>query len=110
MALIAIVGAVLSVSSFLNGSTPSGGGFSLSLCGLSAPEDLVIGTYLDARAAELEQPAGNDNSPVNFVVESGETAVDIAARLEEKGLVSDAELFRRYVQYHGLDTDIEVGE
>jgi UPF0755 protein len=110
VALIAIVGAVLSVGSFLNGSAPGSGGISLSLCGLSAPEDLLISTYLDARAAELEQPAGSDDTPVTFVVEPGETAAEIADRLEEEGLVSDAELFRRYVQHHGLDAGIEVGE
>lgn len=113
VALIAIVGAVLSVSSFFNSAAPGSGtgGIPLSICGLSsAPEELVIGTYLDAKAAELEQPAGSDDTPVTFIVESGETAVDIAARLKEKELISDAELFRRYVQYHGLDADIEVGE
>jgi UPF0755 protein len=107
--LMAVIGAVVSVGSFLGGFTP-GGGFSLSLCGLSAPEDLLIGTYLDARAAELEQPAGSDDSPVTFVIEPGETAVEIATRLEEEGLISDAELFRRYAQYHELDADMEVGE
>jgi UPF0755 protein len=111
VALAAMVGVVFSVNRFL-GSTSSGmGGLSLSLCGLSTSgEDLLIATYLEARAAELEQPAGNDDTPITFVVEAGETATDIAARLKEAGLVSDAELFRRYVQYHGLDAGIEVGE
>ncbi|MCP4539945.1 MAG: endolytic transglycosylase MltG [Chloroflexi bacterium] len=113
VALVAIVGAVLSVSSFFTSAAPGGGvgSIPLSLCGLSsAPEDIVIGTYLEANAGALEQPAGNDDTTVTFIVESGETAVDIAARLVEKELISDAELFRRYVQYHGLDADIEVGE
>jgi UPF0755 protein len=111
VALVAIVGAVLSVNQFL-GNTSSGiGGFSFSLCGLSTSgEGLLIGTYLEARAAELEQPAGDDDTPVTFVVEPGETAGDIAARLKEQNLISDAELFRRYVQYHELDAGIEVGE
>ena len=108
VALMAIGTAVLSIRSFLGGSVP--GGFAVSLCGLSAPEELLIGTYLDAHAAELEQSAGDDDTPITFVVEPGETAVDIATRLAEADLVSDAELFRRYVQYHGLDAGIEVGE
>jgi UPF0755 protein len=80
------------------------------MCGLSSPNDLMIGLYLDARAAELEQQAGSDDTPIAFVVDPGETAVEIADRLRTAGLVSDAELFRRYVQYHGLDAGIEVGE
>jgi len=109
MALIAIVGTVLSVGSFFASSSP-GGSVSLSLCGLTAPEGLLIGAYLEARAADLEQPAGNDDTPVTFIIEPGETAAQIADRLEEEQLVSDAELFRRYVQYHGLDAGIEAGE
>ena len=79
-------------------------------CDLSSPDDGLIGLYLDARAAELEQPAGDDDTPVTFVVEPGETAAAIADRLEREGLISDAELFRRYVQYHHLDAGIEAGE
>ncbi len=113
VALAAIVGAFFSVRSFFSSTAPGAGagGIPLSLCGLSsAPEELVIGTYLEANADALEQPAGSNDTPVTFIVESGETAVDIAARLEEEGLIADAELFRRYVQYHGLDAGIEVGE
>jgi len=110
VALAAILGAVGSVGLFLRRSAPEGGPISLSLCGLSSPDDLLIGLYLDANAADLEQRAGSDDTPVNFVVEPGETAVKIADRLEEAGLVSDAQLFRRYVQYHGLDAGIEAGD
>jgi UPF0755 protein len=108
-AMMAIVAAIGSASWFLARSAP-GGGVSLSLCALSSPDDLLIGVYLEANAAELEQPAGSDDAPVTFVVESGETAAEIAARLKQEGLISDTELFRRYVQYHGLDAGIEAGE
>ncbi len=110
VALIAIIGAVGGVVWFLTHSTSGGGSISIGLCGLSSPDDLLIGAYLDAKAAELEQSAGDDDTPVTFVVEPGETATDIAARLKRKGLISDAELFRRYAQYHGLDAGIEIGE
>ena len=83
---------------------------SLSLCGLSSPDDLIIGAYLEANADKLEEPAGADDTPITFVIEQGETAATIGNRLEQQGLVSDAELFRRYVQHHGLDAGIEAGE
>ncbi len=79
-------------------------------CGLSSPDKLVIGAYLEANATALEQAAGDDDTPVTFVVEPGETAAEIAARLKRVGLISDAELFRRYAQYHDLDAGIEAGE
>jgi UPF0755 protein len=83
---------------------------STSLCGLSSPDDVVIGTYLEARAAELNQPAGDDDTPITFAVQPGETAGNIADRLAREGLISDAELFKRYVQHKGLDAGIEAGE
>lgn len=109
-ALLAVVVAVGIAGWFLSRSAPGGGGLSLSLCALSSPDDTLIRVYLEAKAAELDQPAGSDDTPVTFVVEPGATAADIAARLKREGLVSDAELFRRYVQYHGLDAGIEAGE
>jgi len=110
VALIAIIGALGSLVWFVTHPTSGGGGFSVGLCGLSSPDDLLIGVYLDARAAELDRPVGDDGTPVTFAVEQGETAAEIAARLKQEGLISDAELFRRYVQYHGLDAGIEAGE
>jgi len=110
VALIAIVVAVASVGWFLTHPTPGGGSISLGLCGLSSPDDFLLRFYLDAKAAELEQPAGSDDVLITFVVEPGETAAEIAARLKQEGLISDAELFRRYAQYHRLDAGIEVGE
>jgi len=110
VALMAIVGAVGGVVWSLTHSTSGAGSISIGLCGLPSPDDLIIGVYLDAKAAELEQPVGDDNTPVTFVVEEGETAAEIAARLEREGLISDAELFRRYAQYHNLDAGIEAGK
>jgi UPF0755 protein len=85
-------------------------GFSITFCELSSPDDVVISAYLEAHADELETPAGSDDTPVTFVVRPGETARDIAGRMERQGLISDEELFRRYVQHHGLDAGIEAGE
>ena len=87
-----------------------GGDVALSMCGFSSPDEFLISAYLEAHADELEQPAGDDDTAVTFVIEQGETAAEIADRLQEEGLISDAELFRRYVQYHGLDAGIEAGE
>jgi len=105
-----MLGAIGSVIWFVTQSPSGGGSFSLGLCGLSSPDDFLIRFYLDTKADELERPAGNDEAPITFVIEPGETVTEIAERLKREGLVSDAELFRRYVQYHGLDASIEAGE
>jgi UPF0755 protein len=85
------------------------GGISIGLCGASSPDKLAIGVYLEAMADELEQPAGGDDTPISFVIEPGESVATVAQRLAQERLISDAELFRRYVQYHGLDAGIEAG-
>jgi UPF0755 protein len=54
------------------------------------------------------EPAGDDETPVSFVVEPGETGLEVAERLNELGLIADPRLFRYYVIEHGLT--IEAGE
>lgn len=73
-------------------------------------EDTLIGWYLGLRAAEINTPPTTVDAPVRFVVERGETARSIAARLQEEGLITDARLFELYLRYYGLSTRLEAGE
>ncbi|MBN1579588.1 MAG: endolytic transglycosylase MltG [Anaerolineae bacterium] len=75
-----------------------------------SPDDLYFSAMLRYRHQDLVTPAGEDNTPVLFVVEPGETAGGIAARLEEEGLITDAQLFKTYVRFHDLDQNLEAGE
>jgi len=77
---------------------------------LGSLEDLALRAYLSLHQAEITQPAGTDSTPVAFVVEPGETAAQIAARLEQLGLISDAHLFRLLVRYKGVGDKLEAGE
>lgn len=83
---------------------PGGGGETPSA------KDVLIGLYLQYRQGDLDRPASYDDTPVTFVVESGESAATIAARLEELGLVTDGELFRMFIRYHQIDANLEAGE
>lgn len=78
-------------------------------CEGSAADDAAIAVYLQTRATDLEAPAGSSSEPVTFVVEPGESVSSIAQRLQQQGLISDSELFRRYAQFHELDSGIEAG-
>jgi UPF0755 protein len=73
-------------------------------------ETWLVGLYLNLHQEELTKPMSTDDTPITFIVETGETAGTIALRLQEMGLISDAELFRLYVKYHGLDANLEAGE
>ena len=76
----------------------------------SSVERMIIGLYLRFRQDDIERPAGDDGTPVPFAVELGETAVTIAARLAEEGLIADPSLFRLYIRYHDVDAHLEAGD
>jgi UPF0755 protein len=65
---------------------------------------------LRERVDELNTPLSGDPTVVIFPILEGETALDIAARLQAGGLVSDAELFAQLLRYNGLDTQLRAGE
>jgi UPF0755 protein len=69
----------------------------------------LLSLYLAANRDAINTPPGDDPTPVTFTIESGETAGAIAQRLEAEGLVTDAELFRRLLQYRGADATVEAG-
>ncbi|HOU11791.1 MAG TPA: endolytic transglycosylase MltG [Anaerolineae bacterium] len=72
-------------------------------------ESLYLSFYIESKSEELAQPAGTDNTPVRFTVEPGESVAQVAGDLKAQGLITDNELFRRYVQYKGLDAGIQAG-
>ncbi len=72
-------------------------------------EQLYLEAYIESNREALETPAGNDETPVEFTVEPGQSIAEIAGSLKAKRLITDAELFRRYVQLKGLDVGIQAG-
>jgi UPF0755 protein len=107
LTLTVLFGVRVMISS-MDARTDSGTGPALDLSFASA-DDFLLSLYLSMNQAELNQPASDDPTPVSFVVEPGETAAEVAARLEEGGLVVDGEVFRRFMTYHGLDVSLEAG-
>jgi peptidoglycan lytic transglycosylase G len=107
LTLTVLLGARVMVSLF-EARAQAGSGPQLDLSFDSA-DSFFLSLYLSMHQAELNQAASDDPTAVSFVVEPGETAADVAARLEEGGLVVNGEVFRRFMTYHGLDTSLEAG-
>jgi len=84
----------------------SGPGFDLSF---DSADSFFLSLYLSMHQAELNQPASGDATVVPFVVQPGETAAEVASRLEADGLVVNGEVFRRFMAYQQLDTSLEAG-
>jgi len=58
----------------------------------------------------LTQPLDVNGAEQAFTIEIGESADSVANHLQGVGLIRDAESFRSYLIYSGLDTSIQAGE
>jgi len=59
---------------------------------------------------QLTNPANPFGDLASFQIVLGESPVAVSARLEEQGLIQNADAFRAYLIYSGLDTQIQAGE
>ncbi len=103
-----LVVACVAIGSLVLGRGGGGGGLQLA-----APKDLqgfILSIYLNTRSGDLTSPAGKDDTPVLFTIERGESLNAIANRLQSEKLIKDPDLFKRYLQYNGLDASIEAGD
>ncbi len=72
-------------------------------------EEIYLSFYIDEKSEDLKAAAGTDATPLVFTIESGQSVQEIAGNLKAMGLIDDTELFRRYVQYKGLDSGLQAG-
>lgn len=73
-------------------------------------EDMPAYLYLQQHKDELNQPAGNDATPVPFTVAPGELPADIAVRLQKLGLIKNVDLFINLVKYTKVATKLQAGD
>ncbi|MFM8319821.1 MAG: endolytic transglycosylase MltG [Chloroflexota bacterium] len=78
--------------------------------GLSLRRRLALSLSLLQNRAHLTAPAGTQDLPTPFEVSLGESPQQVAGRLEQAGLVSDAAALVDYMVYAGLDTSLQAGE
>ncbi|MBN1202444.1 MAG: endolytic transglycosylase MltG [Anaerolineae bacterium] len=77
--------------------------------GLNPVKAIQLRISLSLNNDELNTPAGSDPTYRQFEVYAGDTASNIALNLVDMGLITDADLFVDYVQYHQLDSQLEAG-
>ena len=71
---------------------------------------LLLALILAAQQPNLLPVSDDPDAPPQvFVVRPGETASDVALRLENAGLVRSGSALRWLLQYHGLDRSVEAG-
>jgi UPF0755 protein len=77
--------------------------------GLSAGQRYNYSVRLLLESQVLTQPCQPGAPEQIFVIQQGESVDSIAARLEEAGIICDAQVFRDYLVWSGLDTTIQAG-
>jgi UPF0755 protein len=77
---------------------------------LSLPQRVQYSALLLWYDGLLTQPSDLRGAEQPFTIEVGESANSIASHLQRSGLIRDAEAFRSYLIYSGLDTSIQAGE
>ena len=77
---------------------------------LSAPQRFQYSALLLWYDQLLTKPLNPNGAEQTFKIEQGESVNSLASHLEEVGLIRDAEAFRAYLIYAGLDTSIQAGD
>lgn len=77
---------------------------------LSLPERVQYSARLLWYDGLLTQPLDMSGQEQTFAIEIGESVDSVANHLEAVGLIRDAESFRSYLIYSGLDTSIQAGD
>jgi len=77
--------------------------------GLNPLKAIQLRISLERHEDELTRPAGADPQFRKFEILPGDTASAIADNLLAQSLITNAGLFVDYVQYYGLDSQLEAG-
>jgi UPF0755 protein len=77
---------------------------------LSLPQRVQYSAMLLWYDGLLTQPLDLSGAKQPFTIEVGESVDSVANHLQSVGLIRDAESFRTYLIYSGLDTTIQAGE
>jgi UPF0755 protein len=73
-------------------------------------ETRLTGIYLRFQNQALTSAAGLDSTLRPFSISQGETALSVAERLQQEGLIADSNLFRMYMRYQGVDQRLVPGD
>ncbi|MBE0698859.1 MAG: endolytic transglycosylase MltG [Anaerolineaceae bacterium] len=77
---------------------------------LTLPQRVMYSYRLLANEKNLGSAVDPQGKESSFAIGMGESVNSIASRLEEEGFISNADTFRTYLIYAGLDMRVQAGE
>lgn len=78
--------------------------------GLSMVQRVMYSVQLIMNRNQLIYPLSSDAPPREFTIALGESVNSISYRLEEEGIIANADSFRTFLIYAGLDTGVQAGK
>lgn len=76
---------------------------------MTLTQQILFPMELFFKRNELTSPMDIESAEQSFTIEQGESVSLISLRLEQDGLIDDAELFRTYLIYSGFDRLLQAG-
>lgn len=73
-------------------------------------QKIYLSTLLIWKKDELTSPSKIIGDDLPFQISQGESVISICNRLKELGLIQDTDVFRSYLIYKGIDTQIKAGD
>jgi UPF0755 protein len=78
--------------------------------GLTYRQHVYLSAMLLLHVNDLTQPMNPQGGEINLAIEPGESVSSITQNLERAGLIPNANAFRNYLLYAGLDVSLKAGE
>lgn len=73
-------------------------------------ETQALQFYLNMNHDAIYTPVDPEGKPVKFHISLGETGRSVSERLQNRGLIHDASLFRLYLRLNNLEQKLEAGD
>ncbi len=108
--LILLIGCVGLVTGYLYVSQQVTAYYGPSSDMLSITQCIIYPLELFSNRAKMITPTDPALPEQSFTVGQGESVAMVCIRLEDEGFIPDAELFRIYLVYSGLDRQLQSGE
>ncbi len=77
---------------------------------LNLTQRILYPVELFLHRESLHTPLNTSGEDQSFIIEPGESVSMVGIRLEQSGIIKDAELFRTYLVYTGLDRQLQSGQ
>lgn len=108
--MVVLIGCVGLVTGYLYVSSEVSAQFGKPAPHLSLTQRVIYPLELFSNRTEMTTALNSLAEEQAFSVGQGESVAMVCIRLEQDGIISDAELFRIYLVYSGLDRQLQSGE